>query len=204
MPGPLPLAPDRRDALIAATLAEFDAHGYDGASLNRIIRTVGMSKSSFYHFVGSKAELFDAVIALLLDDVSERWRPPSAETFRADFWGSARAVLDDAGALTATDPALRALGRIFYLPGAPEDTGERARLLAAVRGWVGDVLDVGRETGAVRADLPAPLLADAAFAVLRTIDEWVLREERTPADAEIAERASLSLIRGLLSPDGDR
>jgi AcrR family transcriptional regulator len=38
------------------------AHGFEQASLNAIIRACGMSKSSFYHYFGSKEALFDRVV----------------------------------------------------------------------------------------------------------------------------------------------
>ncbi|WP_286300434.1 TetR/AcrR family transcriptional regulator [Microbacterium suwonense] len=77
-----------RRALIEATVAEFAAAGYEGASLNRIIRAAGISKSSFYHAVGSKAELLDAVVESLIADVRARWTPLRRPTSRG--WDSGR------------------------------------------------------------------------------------------------------------------
>ena len=94
------LAPERRSALAAATAAEFARAGYEGASLNRIIRDAGMSKSSFYHFVGSKSELFDVVVRMLVDEVTAQWAPPAPDEFAGDeftggtFWVRIDALLD--------------------------------------------------------------------------------------------------------------
>lgn len=173
MNDPARMTPARRDALAAATVAEFARAGYEGASLNRIIREAGMSKSSFYHFVGSKDELFDTVVRMLVDDVVAQWPVPSPSAFAEDFWARVDAVLGEMAALSET-PALQHLGRIFYLPGEPGGSGARAELLASVRVWVEEVLQVGREVGAVHDDLPLDLQADVAFAVLRAIDEWAL------------------------------
>ena len=56
------MAPDRWDRLLRAAADEFAQAGYEQASLNRIIRACGMSKSSFYHYVDSKEQLFERVL----------------------------------------------------------------------------------------------------------------------------------------------
>lgn len=187
-----------RDALIRATVAEFAAAGYEGASLNRIIRAAGISKSSFYHAVASKAELFDAVVHALVDDVAAQWRVPDPSRFSdGRFWEQVDRTIADFGELAAHDPSLGLLGRIFYLPAAGA-TEARAALMNAVRDWVEKVLRQGVATGDVRADLPVDLLASAAFAALRAVDEWALAAGPQTTDA--ARRAPGLLLRGLLQP----
>ncbi|WP_243228449.1 TetR/AcrR family transcriptional regulator [Microbacterium sp. CIAB417] len=162
-----------REALIEATVAEFAAVGYERASLNRIIRSAGISKSSFYNAVGSKGELFDAVVRMLVDDVRAQWTPPAPAEFAApDFWERVDAVLA-AFAELGRGRALPLLGRIFYLPATGAADG-RADLLAAVGAWVTAVISAGRAAGAVRDDMPIDLQAAAAFGMLRGVDEWAL------------------------------
>lgn len=199
------LAPERRAALAEATVAEFMRSGYEAASLNRIIRGAGMSKSSFYHFVGSKSELFDEVVRMLIADVAAQWTPPPPEEFGARaFWRHVDELLAQFAALSAM-PALQHLGRIFYLPGdGGAGSGARAELLETVHGWVRAVLQVGRDAGQVRDDLPLELQADVTFAVLRAIDEWALGELGNTADssarAAVAASAPGVVLRRLLAP----
>lgn len=202
------LTPERRVALTEATVAEFMRSGYEAASLNRIIRDAGMSKSSFYHFVGSKSELFDAVVRMLIADVRAQWTPPAPSEFGARaFWRRVDALLEDFAAAAAA-PALQHLARIFYLPadGVPAAAGvsggARGELLDAVRSWVQAVLSAGRESGQVRDDIPLELQADVTFAVLRAIDEWVVAEHAADADgrAAVAASAPASLLHRLLAP----
>ncbi|WP_194421052.1 TetR/AcrR family transcriptional regulator [Microbacterium abyssi] len=193
------LSPERRRALAEATVAEFARAGYEGASLNRIIRDAGMSKSSFYHFVGSKDELFDTVVRMLIDDVAALWSLPEPADFADAFWPRVDALLEQFAALAA-EPALQHLGRIFYLPEDSAESGARAELLRRVRAWVEEVLHVGRDSGAVRDELPLDLQADVAFAVLRAIDEWALGggEGATGARAVVAASAPGLVLRRLL------
>ena len=61
--------------------------GYEGASLNRIIRACGMSKSSFYHYFENKQELFEVVVARLGESlVAELPVPAPAEFAGGEFW----------------------------------------------------------------------------------------------------------------------
>jgi len=63
-----PGRPSRRDAaaleahLLDAALQEFLAHGYGAASLNRIIASAGVSKTTLYSRFPSKEALFRAII----------------------------------------------------------------------------------------------------------------------------------------------
>ncbi|ALX65993.1 TetR/AcrR family transcriptional regulator [Microbacterium sp. XT11] len=214
-----------RDALIQATVAEFAAAGYEGASLNRIIRAAGLSKSSFYHAVGSKAELFDAVVVALVDDVAAQWTAPDPAEFSGGrFWDQVDRTVAEFGDLAARNAALDLLGRIFYLP-ATGASDARTALLDDVRSWVERVLRQGVASGEVRDDLPVDLLAAAAFATLRAVDEWALgadgradavdgradavgvraddagvRADDAGVRADAAKRAPGVLLRGLLLP----
>ncbi|MCS3844493.1 TetR/AcrR family transcriptional regulator [Microbacterium sp. AK031] len=199
------LSPERRTALAEATVAEFARAGYEAASLNRIIRDAGMSKSSFYHFVGSKSELFDAVVRMLVADVRAQWTPPAPAEFGARaFWRRVDAMLGEFATLSAS-PALQYLGRIFYLPGDAASAvsgGARGELLDAVREWVEAVLRAGRESGQVRDDLPLDLQVEVTFAVLRAIDEWALTGQGAEASgrAAVAASAPAVLLHRLLAP----
>lgn len=182
-----------RAALIEATVAEFAAAGYEGASLNRIIRAAGLSKSSFYHAAGSKAELFDAVVRALVDDVRALWTAPDPAEFTDDFWGHVDGVLAEFGALAAQAP-LGMLGRIFYLPAG--EGAARTEVLDGVRAWVGAVLASGRSVGAVHDDLPIELQTAAVFGLLRGIDEWAVSGSGDPAAAAIAPGIMLHRLLG--------
>lgn len=183
-----------REALIEATVAEFTSAGFERASLNRVIRAAGLSKSSFYHAAASKAQLLDAVVESLIDDVRAQWTAPAPDEFAGEeFWPQVDRVLSDLGALAASDRALGLLGRIFYLP-ASGGADARTTLLETVRTWVAEVLHVGVESRAVRDDLPADALAAAAFGMLRGLDEWAL----AAGLSEAAASAPGILLRSML------
>lgn len=51
-----------RGRLIDASIDEFEAHGYEGASLNRILSAAGMSKGQLYHHFTNKQDLFVSLV----------------------------------------------------------------------------------------------------------------------------------------------
>lgn len=59
-----------REPLIEAALNEFITHEYDKASLNRIIKSAGISKGTFYYHFKNKEELYKH---LLITAVKEKW-----------------------------------------------------------------------------------------------------------------------------------
>lgn len=52
------LSSEKRDAIVSAACAEFGAHDFDAASLDRIVSTAGISKGGLYEYIASKEELY--------------------------------------------------------------------------------------------------------------------------------------------------
>ena len=60
--GPRQTADERREAIVAAGMDEFAAHGLAGASVDAIARRAGVSQPYVYQLFGTKKELFLATI----------------------------------------------------------------------------------------------------------------------------------------------
>lgn len=182
--------------------AEFAAAGYEHASLNKIIRACGLSKSSFYHMIDSKQDLFDLVVTDLTDQVAEKIELPAPDSFSgSDFWLDVERFLEHLTTVAETDEALNALGRMFYLSGVPEDGDNAvATAQASIESWVRSVLEIGRASGAVRTDLPVSLQSRLVFAVLQALDEWTVLhlDDLAPEDLPALVGAQFEAIRRLL------
>lgn len=194
---------ERRHRLVRTAASEFATAGYDSASLNRVIQACGLSKSSFYHYIASKEELFALVVADLSGALVNEVGVPDPDAFAGQqFWPTAEALVDRMMVALQSDDAYAALGRMFYLSGVSD--GETVvRSLAAVESWVHAVLEVGRRSGEVRDDLPVGLQSRLVFAVLRALDEWAVQHldtilvEQWP-DVLVAQKTA---IRRLLAAD---
>ncbi len=199
------MAPERRRRLVRTAAREFATAGYEGASLNRIIRDCGLSKSSFYHYVDSKQALFDLVVQDLGDQLTAALQVPApGELAGPAFWEDVEDLLRRLLEVSRSNPAWTDLGRLFWAPGTPGGDGTAlARAGAALQAWLLGALEAGRACGAVRDDLPAPLQADLTAAVLRALDEWGLRHPHA-LDGDEAHRLVVvqsALLRRVLAPD---
>ena len=52
------LTSEKRDSILSAALAEFGAHDFAAASLDRIVASAGISKGGLYEYIASKEELY--------------------------------------------------------------------------------------------------------------------------------------------------
>ena len=67
----------RRDAMLTAALAVFLEHGYEGASIEEVMRRVGGSKASLYRYFGSKEGLFGDIIEAGCSEFMSGFRVPT-------------------------------------------------------------------------------------------------------------------------------
>nr|WP_245162209.1 TetR/AcrR family transcriptional regulator [Brevibacterium marinum] len=188
----------KRQALVAAAAEEFASRSFEQASLNRIIASCRMSKSSFYHVIDSKESLLTLVVSHLRQDAARDWTPPEPDEFASDFWATAVRVFDDALRVWPRSRALGLLWRIVHANRADPGVSELAH---AYETWISAVLENGRESGAIDQDCPADLQALAASTLLAVFDEWALRQtEAEPRTADFGASADhqFRLLRRLL------
>ncbi len=194
---------DRRRRLVEIAAAEFASEGYGNASLNRIIDGCGMSKSSFYYVLNSKADLFEFVVRELLDSAAGTISIPKPEEFAGCmFWPRLERFFADLVVASQTHEWFLTLGRMFYSQSPSTEQGTVSDTLAAVRAWVEELLLVGRASGAVRDDLPEALQVPLALGVIQVFDEWTVAhyDEIPPAEHGSLADAQFAAIRRLLEP----
>lgn len=63
------LPPDKRERILDKAIDEFAHHGYGPASLNTVVRRIGISKGSIFQYFNDKAGLFQAVFNHVLGRV---------------------------------------------------------------------------------------------------------------------------------------
>lgn len=98
----------KRRQIMDGARAAFLAAGFNGASMNDIARSAGVSKGTLYAYFDSKDELFDAIIRAEFELTAERLC-----VFRRE--GDARDMLTDFGVrliTRMTKPSLLALARV--------------------------------------------------------------------------------------------
>lgn len=186
------MRPEKRAALIEAAAREFASRTFEEASLNRIITTCGMSKSSFYHVVDSKDDLFALVVTDLAAAARRYWAPPDPGSFAEGFWDRARKVWDD---IAQTWPGSTELTFLWHIVYANSDSLAVRELADRVEQWVRAVLIVGREAAAIDVECPLELQTTAVFSLLRTFDERALHLTESDSAAVGPEEISTHQFR---------
>lgn len=195
------MAPDRRRRLLRLAAREFATAGYERASLNRVLAAGGMSKSSFYHYLGGKEALFDLVVSEATAAMADALTIPTMTELRdGDFWTAIARLLDQLLTLDETD-WFEDFGRMVHLADAPP-ASSLARFVADIHSWLEQALAAGRAQGAVRTDLPASLQTQLVVAVLLTMDRWSLTQHppTDPATRHQLAAVQLDTLRRLLDP----
>src|SRR5262245_44055308 len=60
---------ERRDAILAAALEEFSAHGFEAARLDDVARRAGIAKGTIYLYFSDKEALFQALVRSYISPV---------------------------------------------------------------------------------------------------------------------------------------
>ncbi len=185
-----------RALLVENAFHEIHAHGYAGASLDRILANSGVTKGALYHHFESKADLLHAVI----DDairpmVMERWLRPLEESddpIRA-LAESTRAFIG-----SCTSDELRCgcpLNNLAQeLSGDDEDFRRHLNRVADEwRAGIRDAFERGQRTGSVRGDVDPTAVASLVFATYQGLSSFM----KTSVDRE-AVMAGLAVFLDLL------
>ena len=165
----------RRRELLVGAAVELAEHGYEGASLNRIIRGAGLSKGAFYYYFDDKADLLETVARFAIDELTAdaALDLDFGSCDRDSFWPTVEGWFHDLMARFREVPWAAGLGQLIYHPPPVDGVHDLvARHFAAARAWLDALLRHGRGVGAVRDDLPVELLLRMVMAAMEAGDAW--------------------------------
>ena len=170
----LPL--EKRERLIEVAAHEFALHGFDDASMNRILEAVQMSKGAAYYYFEDKVDLFFTVVQycnerLKLFDLELDPATLTAETFWPTF------------ATLHRQPLLRSFEQPWLF--AAVRAGERLSPAALqreplatfgrqVKTWLLSIVKRGQELGVMRTDMSEDLILAWLEALDDASDHWLL------------------------------
>jgi AcrR family transcriptional regulator len=195
---------EKRDAVLDAAAKEFALHGYEDASINRILLSAGFSKGAFYYYFDDKADL--AVAVLEREAHRNLDVLPDAPTSKTadEFWADIEKLADVSmkrlrEAPHATTEAFLRLGTAIARH--PELMERLSTSL--VRQSTSKLIELwkhGQEVGAVRNDIPLAtllsLVQDMKIALVRAL----LPPDRAPTDEELDAflRVHMDLVRRIV------
>jgi len=169
------LPQERRDQLLEAAAREFAQHGYDGASLNRILAAAGVSKGAAYYYFDDKADLFATAARhgfdLVLGHVSVDFTTLDAQS----FWPTIRALYVALDVHAREQPWLLGITKaVWTLSQEARGNEILAPLWEFARSWLRELVTRGQDVGVIRRDLPVELLIEVLLAIDSVFDQYQL------------------------------
>jgi AcrR family transcriptional regulator len=171
---------EKRERLMTIAAQEFAAHGFETASLNRILEEAQIGKSSAYYYFEDKADLFGTVVNYCLDHLQLAPASEALNSLTVDTFWPAIAEMHDKPLLHAQQQpwlfgAVRAAERL-----TPESLQREslAQLTSSLSRYmmtgIGTTIIRGQVLGLIRTDLPNELLIAWFRAIDSSSDDWLL------------------------------
>ncbi|MFT6397588.1 MAG: AcrR family transcriptional regulator [Bradymonadia bacterium] len=204
---PLPrfsrLDPDERHRILAGAADEFGKDGFAKASLNRIIKTIGLSKGAMYYYFDGKGDLYGAVIDHAVQLFVANHHSFDVDDVTPDrYWAQLEEVARANLRFLDAHPWVAGIARTISTA-LPDTPG--GRLNETIRRWTERYLVRGQEIGIVREDLPLDLLVNAVIASGEAVDRWMLDHwEEEPDEVDSLVPLALDLLKRLVEPGPTR
>ncbi len=156
---------------------EFSIHGYEDASYNKIIQTIGISKGSMYYYFENKEDLF---VTCILDEAHATGSLSSSTSFtlvddQPTYWTSIKELYSKQWKNVFQHPPLMSLVRQTATLGSDHPI---VRILYAECEGLSEyadfmgILEHGVHTGAIRNDVPLHVL----LRMSTEYEVWLLQE----------------------------
>jgi len=192
MPRPrfLNLPDDKRRQILRAAAHAFADHGYEGASISKILARAGISTGAAYYYFDNKADLFCTVVQHTFDSLFNEFDLELRSTHADAFWNEIVALVSEFpperyelhhlfGALRA---AWKASSEARSIPEVAKQFDRQHQVLHML-------VDHGVRVGAIRSDIPPDLLTHMLLAIDEATDEWMLSLDAPPGPAELGRIA---------------
>lgn len=197
------LPPEQQQDIVRAALDEFATHGFNAASLNRIIDAAGISKGSMYYYFDGKEDLYAHVTRVELGALFDAAGPFPVPTARTpdELWSTLTDYYRRIMLALASSPQLAALARGWMAASAsPALQQAQKEMEAALVPWFEQALLVGQRARAVRKDVPMSLLIAVVFGMGQAMDTWLMTQDLDDKTLRKLVPIFVGMIRKALSP----
>jgi AcrR family transcriptional regulator len=154
-----------REQILETAAAAFARDGYEGTSLNELIRASGFTKGAFYFHFASKEELALATFRYKQEQIVERTRREAER--EADAETELRTLLRVRARVYTEDPSARCILRLGAELGAKAGPdSEFARFQELTVETFAGIVRRGQAEGSMRADLDPRKAGEAIFGAM--------------------------------------
>lgn len=170
------LPQEKQIRVLNAATEEFAEHGFHQASMNRVVKRLGIAKGSLFKYFGTKEGLFECLFERSLAQIKGSLR--EAATTEGTFFVRLRSVM--LAGLTFIDSHPR-LYRIYLKLLFQENAPLRKKLLTTVRSYSAKFLLPLIEQGMAEGELRPDLDVDTALFLVDAVLDRFLQAARVPS-----------------------
>jgi len=154
------LPQEKRAIICREAIAEFAAHPFNQASINRIVARAGIAKGSFYQYFADKKDLFRYLMQLAAEKKMEYIAPVMQNADEQDFFSLLRELYLAGIRFASENPEFAEIGKRFMeSKGSPLYEEIIASNLPAAYEFFETLLEKAIQRCEVRADIDVHLLA---------------------------------------------
>lgn len=198
------LPQERRASIMDAAARELAAHGYEGASLNRILEQANLSKGAAYYYFDSKDDLLAAMFVYLWDRMMPNIETETETLSKETFWAEIEGIEEQIWESTIEEPwLLSAIKVMWALPRDAKAGSPLGEAFSSMENWLSVLMRRGLELGVVRDDLPIDLLISMVLGMDESADRWVLEHSDELGEDGIRNiwQSVCGMWKKILSPD---
>ncbi len=203
------LEEEKKEKILEAAADEFGKHGFDAASINRIIKRAGISKGAAYYYFDDKGDLYSTALQYAMKAYERFAMGPdfTVRDFRAEtFWEDMHEMGVRGVWFMHERPWIVRLFRGFFAYEATHRSTPAIELMwQSARKQTQDWLEHGQEIGRIRDDIPMELFIDIMFGVGMTLDRWLFEhlDELDEEGVEDAVAMIIDMVRRVSEPRGE-
>ena len=192
------MAENTKEKLTEVALQLFEQNGYHAVTVDKIVKTSGVSKGAFYHYFKSKDELLysvhDYFITYVLDKAKEAYEICNTPTERLNATIKSFVMMFD---------MYRPHVTVFYQESlylAPEYFQEIKKKRDEYKEMMFKVVQEGIELGEFRKELPVPITSMAIFGMINWTYKWYKTDGKYTIQ-EIADLYADFVLHGMLTTE---
>jgi len=158
-----------RQVILEAAYEEIHVHGFQGASLSKILSSTSVTKGALYHYFPTKLELGYAVVdEILADHIQQMWVKPLMDA-NDPITAFKNVIIQSGEEITEDDIQCGCPLNNLAQEMAPKDEGFRSRVEAVYRSWrkgIESALAKGQKNGTVDKEINVVSVATMIVASL--------------------------------------
>lgn len=192
------LPDDKQQAILDLAIEEFAEHSYKNASISRIVERAGIAKGSFYQYFANKKALYLYLIELATQEKTRFFQahdPPQ----EMDVFAYLRWLISVGLSFEFANPRLAQIGYRALYGDAPLPEETKAVIEEGMMGYFRQLVQQGREQGAIDLDIDPDVAAFMFNAVFTNLGDYLLKRLKILPETLLVKKGG-----GFADPDASK